>query len=271
MPLPTEEQMLESNQQSPINLINVSTQNNFCGYYVLARRIINDNNFAVILDKFNQFYQTNWYFDELVEVVGKMHPEQAEIMLGLVIQHHYPFSSEEGKGLFEHELKLIGKVFGYESIILLADYEDYAGSVETTLLKPATINRILISFEPPKGESTIGHYNLIEPDDEIFAMDMSRRDPTYQGVYTINNQGGEQFIDNIKESVAEIKPTWTDKKKQQLLKDDEKLAWECAIADARAENLTFFKNPRTDLEIKTRLVELQHTEIEYYNSKMISK
>lgn len=36
------------------NLINVSTQNNFCGYYALARRLINDDNFAVILEKFNQ-------------------------------------------------------------------------------------------------------------------------------------------------------------------------------------------------------------------------
>ncbi|TLY47435.1 MAG: hypothetical protein E6K54_05930 [Gammaproteobacteria bacterium] len=262
---------MNRNQQSPINLINVSTQNNFCGYYALARRIINDNNFAVILDKFNQFYQTNWYFDELVEVLGKMHPEQAEIMLGLVIQHHYPLSSEEGTGLPTEDLQPICQALGYNPTFYFADSKDYLDSIQTALHGSLAPNEILISFNPPKGEATIGHYNLIEPDDEIFAMDMSRRDPLYQGVYTINNQGGDKFIDNIKESVAEIKPTWADKKKEQLLKDDEKLAWECAIADARAENLTFFKNPRTDLEIKTRLVELQHIELEYYNSKRMSK
>ncbi len=234
---------------------------------MLARRIINDNNFSVILDKFNQFYQVDWYFDELVEVVGKMHPEQADIMLGLVIQHHYPSSSTERTSLSENGPALICEAFGYESVIFLADCEDYAGSVETTLQEPTTTNKILISFDPPKNEATIGHYNLIEPHDETFAMDMSRRDPTYQGIYTINNQGGKKFIDNIKESVAEIKPNWTNELKNQQIQYDKSLAWELAIADVRAKNLRFFKNqPIVTNEERSQITELQRKEIEYYNS-----
>lgn len=249
------------------NLIEVSSQNNFCGYYVLARQIINDGNFSVILDQFNQFYQTDWYFDELVEVVSKMHSEQADIMLGLVIQHHYPFSSIEGAGLAENELDLICETFGYKAVFLLADCEDYASSVKTTVQESVTIPQILISFDSPKGETILGHYNLIEPNDEIFAMDISCRGPTYQGIYTIDNQGGDKFIDNIKKSVANIKPKWSDKKKEQRIKNNEKLAWELAIAEVRVKNLPFFKNQTvvTDAE-RSQIIELQRKEIEYYNS-----
>lgn len=249
------------------NLIKISSQNNFCGYCALARRIINDRNFSVILDKFNQFYQMDWYFDELVEVVGKMHSEQADIMLGLVIQHHHPFSSTEGTGLSANELALICETFGYEAVLFLTDREDYADSVEKMLQEPATTRKILISFDPPKGETILGHYNLIEPNDEIFAKGMSQRDPTYQGVYTINNQGGDKFIDNIKRSVAEIKPRWANELKSQQIQHDKNLAWELAIADVQAKNLRFFKNQPsvTDAE-RSQIVELQRIEIEYYNS-----
>ncbi len=258
--------MVISAELSPINLIEISSQNNFCGFYALARRIINDKNFAVILDKFNQVYHTNWYFDELVEVLDKMHPEQAEIMLGLVIQHHYPFSSTEGIGLSKNELALICEAFGYE--VVLKDFEDYVSSVGTTLQEPATTNKILISFDPPKGEATIGHYNLIEPNDETFVRGASLRDPSYEGhLYSINNCGGEKFIDNIKASVAEIKPNWPNELKNQQIQCDRKLAWELATADIQAKNSRFFKNqPKLRDGQRSQIIELQRNEIEYYNS-----
>lgn len=259
--------MMQASEQQSINLIEIPSQNNFCGYYALARRIINDKNFAVILDQFNQFYQTNWYFDELVEVVDKMHPEQAEIMLGLVIQHLYPLSSVEGTGLSEDELELICERFGYEPVIFVEDDEDYVNSVQTTLGEPTTTHKILISFDPPISETTIGHYRLIEPNDEIFARDMSLRHPNYQGIYTINNQGGEKFIDNIKASVADIKPKWANELKSQQIQNDKRLAWGLAIEDVRAINLRFFKNQTLVRDVeRTQIIELQRKEIEYYNS-----
>lgn len=258
--------MIIPTELSPINLVEISSQNNFCGYYVLARRIINDHNFSVILDKFNQFYQTDWYFDELVEVVSKMHSEQADILLGLVIQHHYPFTSTEGRGLSENELVLICETFGYEAVLFCTGCEDYAASVETMLQESAITHKILISFDPPKGEAILGHYNLIEPNDEIFAMDISRRDPTYQAIYMIDNQGGDKFIDNIKKSVADIKPHWVNEQKNQQIQNDKSLAWKLAIADYRAINLRFFKNqPLVRHVERTQIIELQHKEIEYYN------
>lgn len=220
----------------------------------------------MILDKFNQFYQTDWYFDELVEVVSKMHSEQADIMLGLVIQHHYPFSSTEGAGLSENELMLICEAFGYEPVIFLEDDENYVNSVLITLREPTTTHKILISFDPPKGEAILGHYNLIEPNEEIFAMDISRRDPTYQAIYMIDNQGGDKFIDNIKKSVTDIKPHWVNEQKNQQIQNDKNLAWKLAIADYRAINLRFFKNqPLVRHVERTQIIELQHKEIEYYN------
>lgn len=258
--------MIEDNDG--LCLIEVSSQNNFCGYYVLARRIINDNNLAVILDQFNQFYQTDWYFDELVEVVNKMHPEQAEIMLGLVIHHDYPFFSAETRGLTTEELKSVCNAFGYNPSIFVAGCEGYTESIKTMLEAQSTTNKILISFDPPKGKATMGHYNVIEPDCNKFIMDASLRNPSCEEhSYSINNCGGKRFIDNIKKSVAEIKPKWTDKKKEQRVKNDEKLAWKLAIKDARAENLPFFKKPCIEVEEKTLLIELQRKEIEYYNSK----
>lgn len=256
--------MLDSLEFNRINIINISTQNNFCGYYALARRIINDKNFTVILDKFNQFYQTNWYCDQLVEVVTNMHPEQADIMLGLVIQHYYSLSSLEGIGLSNNDLNVICKELGYEPVIFLADNEDYASSVEKTLQESLT-NKILI-FDKPSGQADIGHYNLIEPDDEIFAMDLSRRDPTYQGIYTINNQGDEKFIDNIKASVAEIKPNWTNELKNQQIQDDKNLAWKLAFQDVQLKNLGFFKDQHTVTDLETQIIDLQRKEIEYYNN-----
>lgn len=261
--------MIDSFELNRINIINISTQNNFCGYYALARRIINDNNFAVILDKFNQFYQTNWYCDQLVEVVANMHPEQADIMLGLVVHSVYPLDTKEG--LSFDDLEAIYKLFKYNISLFLEDFSCILDSSKDATREQLAFKKISILYEAPKGEATIGHYNLIEPDDGIFAMDLSRRDPTYQGIYTINNQGGAQFIDNIKKSVAEIKPNWTNELKNQQVQEDKNLAWELAIADIRAKNLRFFKDQHTVTDIeKTQIIDMQRKEIEFYKSLLSS-
>ncbi len=67
------------------HLINVPSKGHLCGYYALARRIINDSHFAVIVKQFNQFYQTNWDEAHLAEVLKDMPPQQADTLLGLLI------------------------------------------------------------------------------------------------------------------------------------------------------------------------------------------
>ncbi|MGC1853911.1 MAG: hypothetical protein WA659_00835 [Candidatus Aquirickettsiella sp.] len=254
------------------NLINVSTQNNFCGYYVLARRIINDANFAVILEKFNQFYQTNWYSEQLAEVMKNMHPEQAEIMLGLVIHDQFLDSSGDENGLLTEELKSICEAFGYDSSIFFTYYEGYADSIDSAFQDQSGHKKILILFDPPKGEDTLGHYSLIELDKEKVALDASLRDPSWEGhIYTINNEGGETqtFINNIKKSVAEIKPNWAFELKNKQIQQDEIVAWKLAAEEAHLAGLTFFTNK--DIikdEVKSRIIELQEIEFEYYKEKL---
>jgi|APFre7841882793_1041355.scaffolds.fasta_scaffold118659_1 hypothetical protein len=87
------------------NFIDVSSKNNFCGYYVLARRLINDNNCSILLNAFNQFYQVNWDNGQLDQVLDNMHPAQAEIMLGLVLKAEDSKNTEKRHlGLDIHEL-----------------------------------------------------------------------------------------------------------------------------------------------------------------------
>ncbi len=250
--------MSDTNEFGPENLINVSTQNNFCGYYVLARRIINDANFAVILDKFNQFYQTNWYPDQLAEVVENMHPEQADIMLGLVVHHQHSPSSEEGGGLLTEELKPICKAFGYDSSIFFAGSEGCSDSIKSALQDQSDSRKILILSDPPKGNATIGHYDLIEPDADKVADYKEKCSPDAEHTYAINNEGGdtEAFIKNIQESVANIKPNWTPELKNQQIQEDEIFAWKLAAEEA---GLTFFTSERTiSNEEKNRLGQLQN-------------
>ncbi|WP_342219452.1 hypothetical protein [Rickettsiella endosymbiont of Miltochrista miniata] len=240
------------------NLINVSTQNNFCGYYVLARRIINDANFAVILDKFNQFYQTNWYPDQLAEVVENMHPQQADIMLGLVIHHQHSPSLGKGRGLFEDELELLCEAFGYNPSIISAGFEGLRDSVMNELQDQSDSRKILILFDRPKGNATIGHYYLIEPDATKVTDYKEKCSPDVDHAYEINNCGGIDFVENIKKSVAKIKPNWTLELKNQQIQEDEIFAWKLAAEEARRAGLTFFTSERTiSNEEKTRLEQLQ--------------
>lgn len=91
------------------NLINVSTQNNFCGYYVLARRIIHDDHFSPELIRlFNQFYSMSWDKGKLATVLNNMHPAQAEVMLGLVLRHKYALATVN-EGLEPYELNELCK------------------------------------------------------------------------------------------------------------------------------------------------------------------
>lgn len=269
------------------NLINVSTQNNFCGYYVLARRIINDNNFAVILDKFNQFYQTNWYPDQLAEVVENMHPEQADIMLGLVIYHQHPLSSGIGRGLSGKELESLCQAFGYVPSILLADQDGFLNSVNTELQTQSGNKKILISDRPLGGDLTMGHYDLIEPDGAKVTDYKEKCSPDVEHTYAINNEGGdtEAFIKNIQESVANIKPNWTSELKDRQIQQDELFALQLIADDRRRFNdpclnqhasikhFSFFKeNPISITEQEeTEVIELQRKEIEHYNNLLIPK
>jgi hypothetical protein len=263
MPARTKEESSEFTDELPV--INLSTQNNFCGYYALARRIINDKNFAVILDKFNWFYQTDWYFDELVEVVSKMHPDQADIMIGLVIQHHYPFSSVDAKGLSIDEVESICEKFGYNPVIFYSNFPNYADSVKSALKKPSP-NEILISYSETDSETeSIGHFNLIEPNKEIYK---ELRDPTYDGhTYSIDNQGGKKFTDNIRDSVKKIQPKWPNKQIHQQIQDDKQFALNLA-KDVFLSKNTFFKN---QVPTETQIIEHQRELIADCNNLLSSR
>lgn len=280
-------QMNDSNENSAENLINVSTQNNFCGYYVLARRIINDDNFSVILEEFNQFYQTNWYPDQLAEVVENMHPEQADILLGLVIHHQYSPTTGERGGLFEDELESICDAFGYNPSSFSAGFEGLHDSVTNELQDQSDPKKILILFDRPKGSSTIGHYYLIEPDKAKVTDYKEKCSPDVEHTYAINNEGGdtEAFIKNIQESVANIKPNWTSELKDRQIQQDELFALQliaddrrrfndpCLNQQASIKHSSFFKeNPISITEQEeTEVIELQRKEIEHYNNLLIPK
>lgn len=261
-------QMNDSNEYSAKNLINVSTQNNFCGYYVLARRIINDDNFAVILEEFNQFYQTNWYHDQLAEVVENMHPEQADIMLGLVI---YDKLKEET--VDTHKFPDLCNDFGYDLSLFEHTKVELpsAGNLdEFTPLQAEHEKKIFVLLHR-HDRRALGHYYLVEPDVDKVIEYKEKCSPDVEHTYAINNVGGIDFVKNIKESVVAIKPKWTDQEKKIQIQEDELCAWKLAIEEAQQAGLTFFTSePTISNEEKTLIKELQGKEIEYYNNLLKS-
>jgi hypothetical protein len=257
------------------NLIDVSAQNNFCGYHVLARRIIHDDNFAVILEKFNQFYQTNWYRDQLAEVVENMHPKQADTMLGLVIQDQRKL----GQNLDLYSMSDVYDDFGYDVSVLQINSpeltpEPTADFVPLKESNPAH-KRVFVVFQNPvdfghdfeNPQPVVGHYYLFETAANKLDEYTGKCSPDIKHAYEINNSGGKDFIENIKKSVAEIKPNWTIELKKQQIQQDEDLALQLAAEEAQPRGLTFFTNGRTIKdEVKTRIIELQKQEIEYCNN-----
>ena len=261
-------QMKDSNEYSAENLINVSTQNNFCGYYVLARRIINDDNFAVIRDKFNQFYQTNWYPDQLAEVVENMHPEQADIMLGLVI---YAMLKEQT--VDTHKFPDLCNDFGYDlSLFEHTKVElPFGGNLDEFTPLQAEHGKKIFVLLHRHDRRALGHYYLVEPDVDKVTEYKDKCSPDVEHTYAINNVGGTDFVKNIKESVANIKPNWTLELKNQQIREDEIFAWKLAAEEAPQSCLTFFTSePTINNKEKTLIKEFQGKEIEYYNNLLKS-
>lgn len=247
--------MSVSTEFSKGNLINVSTQNNFCGYYVLARRIINDDNFVMILDHFNQFYQTNWYPDQLAEVIKNMHPQQADIMLGLVI-----YDKLKKETVDTHRFQDLCNDFGYDlSLFQYAEVElaSIFNLAEFAPLQDKQQGKIFVLLHLPKGDA-IGHYHLLEPDADKVTEYKQKCSPDVDHAYEINNCGGIDFVENIKKSVTEIKPNWTLELKNRQIQEDKIFAWKLAAEEARRAGLTFFTSEHTiSNEEKTHLRQLQ--------------
>jgi hypothetical protein len=246
------------------NLINVSTQNNFCAYYVLARRIINDNNWNSILNKFNQFYQTDWNSDQLASVSDNMHPAHAELMIGLVLETQGP-KKRDNQGLDPFELGELCGTFGYHLSVLQQEQlpNNLKESSFISFQENSQNNKeIFVFFHPPLDTSALGHYYLFEPNDMKAALDVSVRDSLQEYIYSINNEGSntEIFIKNIKQSVAsinkQINPSFVDDSKLSMvkpllseslspvakslnidkktlqIKDDKYYAWQLALEEA---------------------------------------
>ena len=67
--------------------------------------------------------------------------------------------------------------------------------------------------------------------------------------------------------ITNIKPNWTVELKNCQVQQDDFLAVKFAVGEAQQAGLTFFTNGRaTQDEEKTRIIELQRKEIEYYNN-----
>lgn len=266
--------MTDATEFNTKNLINVSTQNNFCGYYVLARRLINDDNFAVILEKFNQFYQTNWSHQQLSRVLRNMHPEQAEIMLGLVIYNQYPIA---GQAVDSHQLINICSDFNYNLYLSQSTEAELPSVVGVTQLHDQPNHKEIFVLLRYSGDNTIlGHYYLIEPDEVKLAKDASLRDPSYEGhTYAINNQGGDTqtFIYNIQESVAQINQIGMFDQENQQIQEDKEFALQLAAYDRRSndrasiKHFSFFKeNPISVTEQeKAEILKFQEDKIKYFN------
>ena len=260
--MPASENLNKTRSFDRGNFIDVSTQNKFCGYYVLARRLINDNNCNILLSKFNEFYQTKWDNEQLAQVLDNMHPAQAEVMLGLVLQAQFP---NKNPGLEVSELRELCTKYGYNLFIsqeqllpnniklsLFTSFQEYSRDKK----------EILVFFKTAVDVSELGHYYLVEPNNEKAARDARVRGTTQDAfTYTINNQGSnpEIFIENIKQSVTSINQQlatilssematldnlYVDKEISQI-EHDEKFAWETALEEAKnitsKEKLNSFK------------------------------
>lgn len=276
--------MNDTTEFSAENLINVSTQNNFCGYYVLARRIINDNNFAVITEKFNQFYQTNWYSEQLARVVESLHPQQADIMLGLVI---YDELKEET--VDTHKFPDLCNDFGYDLSLFEHTKVELpsAGNLDEFAALQAEHGKKIFVLLHRHDSRAIGHYYLVEPDESKVTDYKEKCSTDVEHTYAINNEGGdtEAFIKNIQESVANIKPNWTSELKDRQIQQDELFALQliaddrrrfndpCLNQQASIKHFSFFKeNPISITEQEeTEVIELQRKEIEHYNNLLIPK
>jgi hypothetical protein len=262
------------------NLIIVSTQNNLCGCCVIARRIINDGNYGVILPIFNPFYKTNWYPEQLAEVVENMHSQQADILLGSVIQNQLlrllKRLPEEGKdGMHSEELQTICNYFKYDASIFQAGLEGCSSSIKAELQRQSGSNKILILFDSTKEEATLGHYNLIEPDVAKAADYAKKCSPDIHHLYEIDNSGGRDFIENVKESVAGIKPKWTTELQKRQTDEDESFAFQLIASDQKSNDQTpvlkhfsFFKENPINIteEQKAEIIKFQRERIEHFNN-----
>jgi len=234
-----------SDERTPIekkNIIDVSTQNNFCAYYALARRIIFDDNFEAgdLLSEFNQFYKTSWDKKQLAKLLKEMHPVQADILLGLVIHKIYKAHEldsggngldgdklVDGNGLSNERLRTLCGQFGYALVLSYsANVENVENAVTVENLDArvdgSNKKEIEVLFTHPEGAS-IGHYSLVERNEENAAT-YAEQQKNFEGgfEYRINNVGADiaEFINNIKNSVKAI------------IIDDEIVAWKIALEEA---------------------------------------
>lgn len=126
--------------------------------------------------------------------------------------------------------------------------------------------KIFVLLHLPKSE-TVGHYHLLELDANKVTDYEQKCSPDVKHAYEINNSGGKDFIENIKKSVAEIKPNWTIALKNRQIQEDEIFSWKLAAKEVQLKGSSFFTNGRTIKdEVKTRIIELQKQEMEYCNN-----
>lgn len=277
------------------NLINVATQNNFCGYYALARRIINDKNFGTeLLDKFNVFYKIHWKKGQLAEVLKNMYPAQADALLGIVFYEQRKLEAAN-KGLYIDELSIICKNVGYDLYSYMRENPNDLSDInlaDFTSLSPLGLKKIYVLFDKkdPK-ENFFTHYYLLEPDDIKATHDASQRENLNLSeksyLYTINNTGSntEEFIQNITLSVTNIDQQINPKMDpNKLLQQDERFAWLLAIEEIESlklkktlfnfkRQLHFFQEEfcsQLASEEKKYVCELQKREFEFYASQKIS-